>query len=163
MIRLLILDVDGCMTEGKIIYTADGNELKNFNVKDGFAIKEWIKMGHHAAIVTGRNSSIVAHRAKELDIPHLYQGVKDKRSVVETVCKELGILPEETAAIGDDLNDYRLLQWVGMPFTPQDGSDYLKSFAHVLERRGGDACVREMIENVLRKNGQEEAFLSRWI
>jgi 3-deoxy-D-manno-octulosonate 8-phosphate phosphatase (KDO 8-P phosphatase) len=162
VIRLLILDVDGCMTEGQIIYTADGNELKNFNVKDGFAIKEWIKMGHYVAIITGRNSPIVAHRAKELDIIHLYQGVKDKRSVGEMVCKELGVLPEETAAIGDDLNDYRLLQWVGMPFTPQDGSDYLKSFAHVLERRGGDACVREMIENVLRKNGQEEAFLSRW-
>lgn len=163
MIRLLILDVDGCMTEGKIIYTADGTELKNFNVKDGFAIRQWIKMGHHAAIITGRDSSIVAHRAKELDIVHVYQGVKDKRAVGEMVCQELGISAEETAAIGDDLNDYRLLQWVGSPFTPYDGSDYLKSFVHVLERRGGDACVREMIEKIIISNGQEEVFLSRWI
>lgn len=151
------------MTEGKIIYTADGTELKNFNVKDGFAIRQWIKMGNHAAIITGRDSSIVAHRAKELDIVHVYQGVKDKQAVGAMVCKELGISADETAAIGDDLNDYRLLQWVGSPFTPQDGSHYLQSFAHVLERRGGDACVREMIEKIIVSNAQEETFLSQWI
>lgn len=151
------------MTEGKIIYTSDGIEMKNFNVKDGFAIKEWMKLGHHAAIITGRNSPIVAHRAKELDILHVYQGVKDKRAVVELLCNELGIGSDETAAIGDDLNDYRLLQWVGSPYTPADGSDYLKSFTHVLERRGGDACVREMIEKVIKSNGEEEKFLSLWV
>lgn len=151
------------MTEGNIIYTTEGVELKNFNVKDGFVIKEWIKMGHHAAIITGRNSTIVAHRAKELDIAHLYQGVKDKCSVAMQLCNELGIAPDEVAAIGDDLNDYRLLKWVGQAYTPSDGSDYIKPFAHVLSRRGGDACVREMIEHVIKNNGEEEDFLSRWI
>lgn len=163
MIRLLILDVDGCMTEGKIIYTHEGVELKNFNVKDGFAIKAWIKMGHLAAIITGRDSSIVAHRAKELDIPHLYQGVKDKRSVAMQLCEELGIEANEVAVIGDDLNDYRLLQWAGMAFTPNDGSDYVKRIATVLERKGGDACVREMIEKVIRLNGEEEKFTAQWM
>lgn len=163
MIRLLILDVDGCMTEGKIIYTNNGDELKNFNVKDGFAIKAWVKMGHHAAIITGRSSAIVEHRAKELDIAHFYQGVKDKRAVAQKLCEELGIDASEVAAIGDDLNDYRLLQWVGQPYTPNDGIDHVKAFAHVLERRGGDACVREMIEKVIRFNGEEEKFLSPWI
>jgi len=162
VIRLLILDVDGCMTEGKIIYTNEGVEMKNFNVKDGFAIKAWIKMGYHAAIITGRESAIVAHRAKELDISHVYQGVKDKQAVGEKLCAELGITPEETAAIGDDLNDYRLLNWVGQPYTPADGSDYLKPFTR-LDRRGGDACVREMIEKIIRYNGDEEKFLSLWI
>lgn len=163
MIRLLILDVDGCMTEGKIIYTNSGDELKNFNVKDGFAIKAWVKMGHHAAIITGRRSAIVEHRARELDIPHLYQGVKDKRAVAEELCAQLGVEPHEVAAIGDDLNDYRLLAWVGQPYTPNDGMDYVKNVAQVLERKGGDACVREMIEKVIRYNGQEEQFLSPWI
>ncbi|MGD9971067.1 MAG: KdsC family phosphatase [Sulfuricurvum sp.] len=163
MIRLLILDVDGCMTEGKIIYTHEGVELKNFNVKDGFAIKAWVKMGHLAAIITGRDSSIVAHRAKELDIPHLYQGVKDKRSVAMQLCEELGIEANEVAVIGDDLNDYRLLQWAGMAFTPNDGSDYVKRIATVLERKGGDACVREMIEKVIRLNGEEEKFTAQWM
>lgn len=163
MIRLLILDVDGCMSDGKIIYTADGLELKNFNVKDGFAIKEWVRMGHYAAIITGRNSTIVEHRAKELDIAYLYQGVKDKRSVAIQMCAELGIESHEVAVIGDDLNDYLLLQWAGQAYTPNDGSDYIKTFAHVLERSGGDACVREMIEKVIRRNGEEEKFLSRWM
>ncbi len=163
MIKLLILDIDGCMSEGQIIYTTEGVEVKNFNVKDGFAIKEWIKLGHQAAIITGRDSSIVGHRARELDIPHLYQGVKDKRAVAMQLCTELNIAPDEVAAIGDDLNDYRLLKWVGKAYTPADGSDYVKSFAHVLQRRGGDACVREMIEAVIRDNGEEELFLSRWI
>lgn len=163
MIRLLILDVDGCLSDGKIIYTADGLELKNFNVKDGFAIKAWEKMGHAVAIITGRDSSIVTHRARELSIPHLYQGVKDKRAVAIQMCNELGIEPHEVAAIGDDLNDYLLLQWVGQAYTPNDGSEYLKSFAHVLDRKGGDACVREMIEKVIRRNGEEEKFLSQWM
>ncbi|AFV97502.1 MULTISPECIES: HAD hydrolase family protein [unclassified Sulfuricurvum] len=163
MIKLLILDVDGCMSDGKIIYTADGLELKNFNVKDGFAIKAWVKMGHMAAIITGRDSSIVTNRAKELDIAYLYQGVKDKRAVAIAMCAELGIEPHEVAVIGDDLNDYNLLQWAGQAYTPQDGSDYLKTFAHVLERCGGNACVREMIEKVIRRNGEEEKFLALWI
>lgn len=163
MIRLLILDVDGCMSDSKIIYTADGLELKNFNVKDGFAIKAWVKMGHHAAIITGRDSAIVTHRAKELDIAHLYQGVKDKRAVAEQLCNELGIEAHEVAVIGDDLNDYRLLQWAGQAYTPRDGSEYLKTFADVLDRNGVEACVREMIEKVIRRNGEEEKFINPWM
>lgn len=163
MIRLLILDVDGCLSDGKITYTAEGVELKNFNVRDGFAIKLLAKMGYITAIITGRDSAIVTHRARELDIPHLYQGVKDKLGVAQELCATLGILPEEVAAIGDDLNDYRLLQWVGKGFTPQDGSHYLKPITHVLERCGGDACVREMIEKVIKENGDEARFLSFWI
>jgi len=163
VIRLLILDVDGCLSDGKITYTSEGIELKNFNVRDGFAIKMLAKMGYITAIITGRDSAIVTNRARELDIPHLYQGVRDKLGAAQELCAKLGILPEEVAAIGDDLNDYRLLQWVGKGFTPQDGSDYLKPVTHVLERCGGDACVREMIEKVIKENGDEERFLSFWI
>jgi len=161
--RLLILDVDGCLSDGKITYTADRTELKNFNVKDGFAIKAWSRLGYEVAIITGRNSTIVEHRANELGIKHLYQGVKDKLSVAEHLAVMLDIKPEEVAAIGDDLNDYRLLKWVGQAYTPNDGSDYLKSFANILDRKGGDACVREMIEKIIRENGDEERFLEEWI
>ena len=151
------------MTEGHIIYTAGGDELKNFNVKDGFAIKEWMKLGHTAAIITGRESQIVIRRAQELGIKHLYQGVKDKRAVAQELCAQLGFESHEVAAIGDDLNDYRLLQWVGKAYTPRNGSEYIRAFAEVLERCGGDACVREMIEKVIRSNGEEEKFLGQWI
>ncbi len=163
MIRLLILDVDGCLSDGKITYTHEGVELKNFHVRDGFAIKHLVKMGYAIAIITGRDSAIVSHRARELDIPYIYQGVKDKLGVAKELCTQLEILPEEVAAIGDDLNDYRLLEWAGMAFTPQDGSHYIKPIAHVLERCGGDACVREMIDKIIKENKDEERFLSFWI
>lgn len=163
MIRLLLLDVDGCLTEGKIIYTSSGDELKNFNVKDGFAIRTWLKMGHHVAIITGRKSTIVEHRAKELQIPYLYQGVDDKLSIAKSLCRDLDIEPREVAAIGDDLNDIRLLQWVGLPFTPKDSVPFVQEYATVLERKGGDAVVREMIEHIVDLNGERERFLSFWI
>lgn len=163
MIKLLLLDVDGCLSDGKITYTHDGVELKSFNVRDGFAIKTLVKMGYKIAIITGRDSAIVKLRAKELDIPYLFQGVKDKQAVAQQLCTQLGISPEEVAAIGDDVNDYRLLKWVGSPFVPNDASEYVKPIAHVLERSGGDACVREMIEKILKVNSDEERFLNLWI
>lgn len=163
MIRLLLLDVDGCLTEGKIIYTSAGDELKNFNVKDGFAIRTWLRMGHHVAIITGRESNIVRHRAQELKIVHLFQGVEDKLAVAQKLCQELGIKAEEVAAIGDDLNDIRLLQWVGQAYTPQDSVPYVQNYATVLERKGGEAVVREMIEKVVDSNSERDRFLSFWI
>ncbi len=163
MIRLLILDVDGCLSDGKITYTHEGVELKNFHVRDGFAIKTLAKMGYQVAIITGRDSAIVSLRAKELDIPHLFQGVKDKLLVAQELCTELGLRANEVAAIGDDLNDLKLLQWVGKPFSPNDALEYIQSSTYVLERSGGNACVREMIEIILKENGDYERFLSFWI
>lgn len=163
MIRLLILDVDGCLSDGKITYTHEGVELKNFHVRDGFAIKMIVKMGYHVAIITGRDSVIVTNRARELDIPHLFQGVKDKLAVAQQLCESLGIARHEVAAIGDDLNDYKLLEWAGRGFTPRDGSEYVKKIAEVLDRNGGDACVREMIEKIILSNGDEDKMLSLWI
>lgn len=163
MIRLLLLDVDGCMTDGKIIYTEKGEEIKNFHVKDGFIIRSWLKMGYHVAIITGRESAIVTHRAKELRIPYVFQGVDDKLMVAQKLCEDLGIGSDEVAAIGDDLNDYNMLQWVGQGYTPKNGSHHLHAVATVLENIGGDAVVREMIEKVIDHNGEREKFLSLWI
>ncbi|MDP3120141.1 MAG: HAD hydrolase family protein [Sulfuricurvum sp.] len=163
MIRLLLLDVDGCMSDGRIIYNEKGEETKNFNVKDGFIIRSWLTMGHHIAIITGRESAIVANRAKELRIPYLFQGIDDKLAVAQKLCSELGLEPHEVAAIGDDVNDYNMLQWVGQGYTPKDGSHYLHAVATVLEKNGGDAVVREMIEKVIDHNGEREKFLSLWI
>lgn len=163
MIRLIILDVDGCLSDGKITYTHDAVELKNFHVRDGFAIKSIVKMGYHVAIITGRDSAIVSHRAKELDIPYLFQGVKDKRAVAQELCIQLNINADEVAAIGDDLNDLKLLQWVGKAFSPNDALEYIQPFTHVLSRNGGNACVREMIEMILRENGDYDRFADAWI
>jgi len=164
MIRLLVLDVDGCLTDGKIIYSSDGVETKAFNVKDGLAIASWIKLGHEVAIITGRESEIVKRRAKELGITHLHQGIGDKASLLKQIAKERGFAHSELAAIGDDLNDYEMLQLVGRSFTPADGAAVIqKSVDTVLQKRGGDGAVREMIEQILEENGETEQFLSLWI
>lgn len=163
MIKLIILDVDGCMSDGKIIYDANCIESKNFNVKDGFAIKAAQKLGYEIAIITGRDSSIVEHRAKELGIKYLFQGIKDKKSVAMGLCEELEIESSQIAAIGDDINDYKLLEWVGKSYTPRDGSHYLDVVAKRLERCGGDGCVREMIEDIFKIDGNEDKFLALWI
>ncbi len=164
MIKLLVLDVDGCLTDGKIIYSSDGVETKNFNVKDGLAISSWIKLGGDVAIITGRNSTIVEKRAKELGIQHLFQGVKDKGSLLKELIADLNIKPFEIAAIGDDFNDYEMLRFVGRSFTPADAPKDIQDLVDVvLSRNGGDAAVREMIDMIIEQNDQKEQFLSLWI
>ena len=163
MIRLIVLDVDGCLTDGKIVYGESGEEIKAFNVKDGLAIKSWMRLGHEVAIITGRRSGIVKRRAEELGILHLYQGVQDKAKRLAMLCADLGIGLEDAAAIGDDLNDLTMLSSVGLSFAPADASGYITAKVdRVLERVGGDAAVREMIESVVRRNGEEDAFLAQW-
>ncbi|WP_201353402.1 KdsC family phosphatase [Hydrogenimonas urashimensis] len=163
MIKLIVLDVDGCMTDGKIVYTQKGDELKAFNVKDGFAIVNWIRLGRAAAIITGRSSKIVERRAKELGIRHFYQHVKDKLAMLENLCEELGIECSEVAVIGDDLNDYRMLKACGISFVPADANHYVIDIADVvLSKNGGEGAIREMIELLIRQEGLEEEYLALW-
>ncbi len=164
MIKLIVLDVDGCLSDGKIVYSADEIESKNFNVKDGLGITTWIKMGNQAAIITGRSSTIVQKRAKELGITHYFQGVNDKEKVLEELMSTLGLKSYEVAAIGDDLNDYKMLAKVGRSFTPNDGVQEIKSLVkNILSHNGGDGAVREMIDILVDENNQREQFLSIWM
>ncbi len=164
MIKLIVLDVDGCMTDGSIIYSANGDEIKAFNVKDGLAIASWIKMGKKAAIITGRVSSIVTRRAKELNITHLYQHVKDKKAKLDEILKKEAIGYDEIAVIGDDLNDYEMLKNAKISFTPADGSEYIKNIANViLSKKGGQGAIREMIEYIIKQDNLEEEFLKLWV
>ena len=164
MIKLLVLDVDGCMTNGDIIYTHDGVESKHFNVKDGFGIVSWIKLGNEVAIITGRESTIVKNRAHELGIQHLFQGIKNKDVVLNELLNSLKIHHDEVAAIGDDINDYKMLKNVGRSFTPKDAVVEIQELVDtVLSKKGGEGAVREMIDTLLVENGQKEAFLALWI
>jgi 3-deoxy-D-manno-octulosonate 8-phosphate phosphatase (KDO 8-P phosphatase) len=164
MIKLLVLDVDGCLSDGKLIYSADGIESKSFNVKDGLGITTWIKMGHSVAIITGRNSTIVKKRADELGIEYLFQGIRDKDRVLNEIVESLGLHFYEVAAIGDDLNDYKMLQKVGRSFTPANGVKAIKSIVDTpLLKLGGEGAIREMIDILVQENDQEELFLSIWI
>lgn len=164
MIKLIVLDVDGCLTNGDIIYTSNGEETKHFNVKDGLAISSWIKMGNHAAIITGRESKIVEKRAKELGIKYLFQHVKDKEGILKELTSKLKLKSYEIAAIGDDLNDYKMLEFVGRSFTPKDGVKEIRELVDtVLSLRGGEGAVREMIDILVDENDTREEFLSIWL
>ncbi len=164
MIKLIVLDVDGCLSDGQLIYSADGVESKNFNVKDGLGITSWLKIGNQAAVITGRKSEIVKKRVTELGIGHLFQGVRDKRKVLLELLKKLDIGLKEVAIIGDDLNDYNMLKIAGQSFTPNDGAKEVKTLVDtVLSKNGGNGAVREMIDLLVTQNHQTDAFLSIWI
>ena len=165
MIELIVLDVDGTLTDGKITYLNNGEETKSFDVRDGLSIAVWTKsFGKKAAIITGRNSSIVEKRAKELNITYLYQGIKNKQEILEEILKKEGLSWSQVAAIGDDLNDYNMLKKVGLSFTPYNGTHYLKDFVHVVcKNKGGEGAVREMLEYIFKEDGLEEDFLNAWL
>ncbi len=165
MIKLIVLDVDGTLTDGGITYSNSGDELKTFDVADGLAIATWTKkLGKKAAIITGRNSLIVERRAKDLKIEHLYQGVHNKDEVLEKILKEEGITWNEVAAIGDDLNDYKMLKKAAISFTPANGSKYIKEIVNIqCNSYGGKGAVREMIEYIIKEDGIEEDFVKAWL
>ena len=162
-IELIVLDVDGTMTDSRITYSATGDEIKSFNVKDGLAIASWRKLGKQVAIITGRKSDIVARRAKELHIEHFYQGIHNKREVLEGLLAKLDMTMENVAAIGDDLNDMKMLKAAKISFVPRDASAYVDKIANViLSKKGGDGAVREMIEQLIIKEGLESEYLELW-
>jgi len=162
-IELIVLDVDGTMTDSRITYSEMGDEIKSFNVKDGLAIASWKKLGKQVAIITGRTSAIVARRAKELGIEYFYQGVHNKKEILESLLRELRLTSDHVAAIGDDLNDLPMLKFAKISFVPQDASAYVhKAATVVLDKKGGDGAVREMIEYLIKKEGLEAKYLALW-
>lgn len=165
MIELLVFDVDGTLTNGDITYTSNFDELKTFNVNDGFAIVFWTKhLKKKAAIITGRKSKIVEYRANELKIEYLYQDVKDKLQVLDEIIKKEGLNYNQVAAIGDDLNDLKMLKKVGLSFAPQNAHELVKQNVNVVcKKSGGSGAAREMIEYILKENNLEEEFLNLWI
>ena len=163
-IELIVLDVDGTLTDGKITYTQEGDELKSFCVKDGLAIASWIKLGKQVAIITGRNSAVVARRAEELGIKHFYQGVHNKQEVLSELLYELNLTMENVASAGDDLNDHVMLAASKRSYVPLNASTHVKKIADViLTRAGGDAAIREMIEELIVSEGLEEKYLALWL
>lgn len=165
MIELIVLDVDGTLTNGQITYTNSGGELKSFDVADGLAIATWTKkLGKKAAIITGRNSKIVETRAKDLNITHLHQGIHNKDEVLENILKEENLSWNQVAAIGDDLNDYKMLKKAGLSFTPANGSKYIEDVVNIrCEAYGGSGAVKEMIEYIIKEDGIEEEYVNSWL
>lgn len=149
-IRLLLLDVDGVLTDGSILLDNAGNEIKRFHVRDGSAIKLWRSAGHQVGIVSGRASQATARRAAELGIAMVEQGVSDKIGVVESMLEKLGLEWDAVCFVGDDLPDRPVVERAGLGVSVADGVEELREIADfVTEARGGQMAVREVIRGVL--------------
>lgn len=163
MIELIVIDVDGTLTDGKIYYTNSGDEIKAFNIKDGLMLKSWNKLGRKSAIITGRESEIVLKRAKELDVTFIKQGIKNKKEALDAIIKELGISYSEVAVIGDDMNDLSMLKLVKKSFAPYDANPYIYDYVNIpLKKNGGEGAVAEMIEVLLKEEKLYDKFLALW-
>lgn len=154
MIKLLVFDVDGTLSDGKVYFSQSGEEIKSFDIRDGLAINVWNRhLKRASAIITGRESAMVRKRAQELGIAHIYMGVEDKGKVLRALLEELHLQENEVACIGDDLNDLSMFRQCRFAYMPKNGAKALKKYAYkVLSSLGGDGAVREMIEDVLRLN-----------
>lgn len=154
-IRLLILDVDGVLTDGGIILDAWGRECKRFDVKDGQGLKMAMASGIRVAVVTGRSSRATARRARELGIRDLYQGVERKGDLCRRLIQEGGLTREETCAVGDDLPDLEVFREVGLRIAVADAVQEVRQAADLVTRSGGGrGAVREVCEWLLRAQGK---------
>ena len=150
-LKLLALDVDGVLTDGKLFYSENGQELKAFDVKDGLGLKQLIDTGIDIAIITSRNSIAVEKRAEELGIRQVRQGVKNKLDALIDVCRELNIEINECAYMGDDLPDFEVMTGAGISLTVADAATEIIDLADwVSSRPGGHGAVREICEIILR-------------
>jgi len=150
-IQLILADVDGVLTDGVIEYDNQGIESKKFHVRDGLGIKLWQRSGHHFGIITARSSHIVKMRMAELGVEIVRQGSQHKLPIGLEIIEELGLTPEQTCYVGDDLADLRLMQHVGLAATVSDASADVKLSAHLTTKAGGgQGAIRELIELILK-------------
>ena len=160
-IQLLLLDVDGVLTDGTIVYTEGGGESKGFNTQDGFGLRLLQDSGVDVGLITARTSEAVKRRATDLGFAHLYQGRKDKTAVYEEILDQTGLQPLQTAYMGDDWLDLPLLGRVGLSAAPANSVIEVKRWVHyVCEQSGGRGAVREFCELILEGRGQLSALLA---
>lgn len=150
-IKVLIVDVDGVLTDGGIIIDSNGVETKRFDVQDGLGLLVWRKCGYKSAIISARQSVVVAHRANDLQIDKVCVGAYPKINAYESLLKEWNVKDEEVCFIGDDLPDIGILKRVGFAAAVSNAIFEVKSIVHyVSSRKGGEAAVREIIEMIFK-------------
>jgi len=163
-IKLLVLDVDGVLSDGRIIFGHDGELMKNFNSQDGLGITVAHKAGLRTAIITGRESQIVHLRGSELNIADIYQGTKNKVEALSDLIAKYKVTLEEVAYVGDDLNDLPVLVRVGLACAVANAVPEVKNYAHfVTNHQGGQGAVREVIEFILKTQGKWESIVNAYV
>lgn len=159
-IKAIFFDVDGVLTDGKIIYDDTGREIKQFNVKDGYIISHLRKAGILVGIITGRESKVVSNRAAELKMDFCHQGIVDKYAVFEKIIQFHKLKKKEVAYIGDDINDLKVLQACGLSACPADALDYIKNRVDVVAQvKGGQGVAREISDLILAAQGVLDKIL----
>lgn len=162
-VKVLIFDVDGVLTDGSLFYGDDGQEYKSFNSRDGHGIKMLRDTGVEAAILTGRTSKVVLHRARNLGISRIVQGSHDKLASYEAMLAELGLRPEDVAYMGDDLVDLPVLRRCGLACTVPSAPDEVKARSNYVTRAAaGRGAAREVCELIMRAQGTWEAQLAHY-
>ena len=163
-IRLILSDVDGVLTDGRVVIDNEGIETKQFYIRDGMGIRLWQRAGHHFAIVTGRSSHVVQLRANELGIEIVRQGVGDKVPVVREILSQLNVEPQEACYIGDDLPDIPAMNHVEWSVAPVDACQEARAAANlVTSAAGGKGAVREAIEYLLRAQSRWDELIKKYV
>ena len=161
-VKLVILDVDGVMTDGRIVIDDNGLEQRNFDIKDGFGVVALQMTGVEVAIITSKKSGSVRHRAEELKIKRFHEGIRKKTEPYEQILAEMGITDAQVAYVGDDLVDLAMMKRVGLPIAVADAVDEVReAAAYVTRARGGHGAVREAAEMILKAQGKWDAILSK--
>ena len=162
-IKLLLLDVDGVLTDGSIIYDDHGTEIKSFDVKDGLGIRFLMQAGIQVGIITGRTSTALRHRCKNLGIDLLYEAVGDKTEALQDIMQRTFIKAEHTAFVGDDLPDLPIMKQVGLAVTVADAPRELRAAADITTTaKGGRGAVREICETILKAQAQWDQIIARY-
>ncbi len=162
-IEMILSDVDGVMTDGRLAFDNQGIETKQFHVRDGFGIKLWQRAGHKFGIITGRSSHIVKLRATELELDVVRQGFEEKLSTAKEAIAELGLAPEQVCFIGDDLIDLAVIRLVGLGVAVADAAAEVQEAAALVTRLGGgQGAVRETIETILKAQGRWAELIRKY-
>lgn len=163
-VKLLLFDVDGVLTDGRLVIGDDGLEFKAFNSRDGHGIKMLQRNGIDVGIITGRTSDVVNHRVKDLKIRHVYQGCKEKLPVYQKLINKLKLKPEQTAFVGDDVVDLPILLRVGLAVSVQNAHPLVKQHAHwVTPSIGGYCAAREVCDMLLHAHGLYHTEMQRYL
>ena len=163
-LKLLILDVDGVLTDGKLFFDNQGNEYKTFHARDGHGIKLLRQTGVEVAVISGRKSNSVLLRMNSLGIQHVYQGHEDKRAAFYDLLAKIGIAPEEAAHVGDDLLDLPIMVRVGLAIAVNDANFAVKEHAHwCTSALGGNGAVREVCDFIMKAQGNYNDVLSSYL
>lgn len=162
-VQLLLLDVDGVLTDGSLTYLTGGVEAKSFNTQDGLGMRLLQEGGVAVGLITARTSEAVERRARDLQLSHVYQGVRDKLTALEQICKETGLRPPQMAYMGDDWIDLALINRVGFSAAPANAVPEVKQRVHyTAERPGGRGAVREVCDLILEAKGLLAQLLARY-